>query len=155
MMVWCFNDYWMRNMIYDGFVSRWPLIANMILSLYDSKFNKLEAWYCVFFNRLMLNLIFEIWWSNIRKVWLILYHDTLDAKYDDTWMRHMIYDDFWWHLLCLDDIECAIWYMIVLWLDDPLMRKMIYYGFVTRCFLNEKYDIWWLCTSMTLECEIW
>jgi hypothetical protein len=103
----------------------------------------------------MLNLIFEIWWPNIRKVWLVLNHDTLNAKYDDPWMRHMRYDDFRWHVLCLDGTECAIWYVMVLCLDDPLMRKMIYYGFVIWCFLNEKYDIWWLCTSMTLECEIW
>jgi hypothetical protein len=82
-----------------------------------------------------------------------------------------------WHIRCKISWLCAsmtleskIWYMMVLCLDDPRMwniiydgflsrlsfnANLIYVGFVPRCLLNEKYDIWCLCTSMTRECEIW
>jgi hypothetical protein len=153
MMVFVFQ--WPLNAKYDIW---WlclndPWLLNMILSLYDSKLNKLEAWYCALLTQ-MLNLIAEIWWPNIRKVWLMIL--TLENKiqnmmvscFNDPWMQNMIYDSFVRGSMIL---ECEIWYMMFCWplnvkydiwwlcLNDPLLRN----------------NIWWFCLSMPLEWEIW
>jgi hypothetical protein len=69
---------------------------------------------------------------------------------DYPWMWNIIY----MMVLCLDYPLMRNLFMIVLCLYVSWMRNMIYDVFVIRWPVNVKYDIWWFCTLMTLDCEI-
>jgi hypothetical protein len=137
------------EMLYDGFCLNDPWMRNMTYDGFMSRWS-LNVRYAI--NGLMprwpLNVKYYIWWFCVSmplewEIWymIVLYSMTL---------------------------ECKIWYMMALCLDDPQMWNMIYDGFVSRCLLNEKYNLWWLsiwplivkyviwwfCVSMALECEI-